>query len=178
MSLADKMKKKSAEFKPIDLNAQNVHAIFRRCLVHADTEEIESSVLFSRFAGYEKSSDAISFDAKKLTASAEVIEYLLGQLKLVHDAKAKVNFSNIAQKYDNTLWTKDITAVAELLHLSMSSGFCSSFLASSKSAVFVPLLPTLSPQDSKFAEWYSTGEWQKRFGKDIKKSESPSHDEK
>lgn len=60
----------------------------------------------------------------------------------------------------------------KFLHLCESVSKISPFVASSNSANLYANIPTLSPKDPKFAEWY------KGYEAQMKKSEGPTPDEK
>ena len=63
MGLRDKYAKKIEEqgFRPIDLNEDNVQAIFNRCIAKEETPEDQcfNSILFSRLRGYSPDAERI-----------------------------------------------------------------------------------------------------------------------
>ena len=177
MSLADRMKKKSSEFKPIDLTEENVHAIFRRCSPKAGCQELSPSFLFVT-ANINPVGNIYHFDKKTLRENSPFVEYLLGQLKAVHDMHLPVAFVSLAEKYDGTIWTKDINTLAELANLGIASGFCSPFLDSEKTTDFILPHTSLSPQDPKFSSWYASGEWIRNSIGIMKNKTAPSVEER
>lgn len=60
----------------------------------------------------------------------------------------------------------------ELLHLGVANKLISPFFAKTKDAGLLKVVPTLSPKDPKFAEWY------KGYEAEMKKAEGPTPDEK
>ena len=50
---------KSEGFRPLELNEDNVQALFNRCLKTDETKEIEYSYLFKKEFGYEETNVAL-----------------------------------------------------------------------------------------------------------------------
>ena len=72
---------KAEGFHPIDLNEDNVQAIFNRCLAKEGTpkENISKSILFSRTMGYDPRDElVINFDKKHyLLINNQLIIYMV-----------------------------------------------------------------------------------------------------
>ena len=68
MGLRDKYAKKIEEqgFRPIDLNEDNVRAIFERCLATEDSVDFIGATLFTKEYGFAENSKQIVFDKKEL----------------------------------------------------------------------------------------------------------------
>ena len=72
-----------AEFTPVDLNEDNVQAIFERCIAREGTPEDQcfNSILFSRLRGYSPDAERIVvFDRENFLANKKYIQYLLSYL--------------------------------------------------------------------------------------------------
>lgn len=161
----------SNKFKPQELNEANVQAIFNRCLATDDTLKGKETtgVLFSRTTGFSgEDVKIIYFDRDKLLANKKNIEYLLGQLKAVHNSNGndvKLPLSDITKRYDGTLWTSDTDPLFKLGYLGVVSeiSLINPVLAKDRSTVISgKVTPTLSPKDPAFPAWWEAhkGEWE------------------
>ena len=171
MGLRDKYAKKIEEqgFRPIDLNEDNVQAIFNRCLATEDTlkEKVSRSILFSRTLGYTPEDEIVFyFDKDKLLDNRKSIEYLFGQLKNTHEKSENLRMQNASYNYQGRKWTDNKTHMLELLYLgcTMETLLISPFYAKSGSTSLAVerLHPTLSPKDPKFPAWWEAhkSEWE------------------
>ena len=141
VGLRDKYAKKIEEqgFRPIELNEDNVQAIFHRCgKVNAD--------------------GSTTWDEEALEKNRTEIRYLLGQLSLVHEGVEEHAWNNaFFKRYTGEAWTGAVNSAIALLNMGLKSGFSGFFEKDSKTFVKLKLgklKPTLSPQDSKFAAWW------------------------
>ena len=104
VGLRDKYAKKIEEqgFRPIDLNEDNVQAIFNRCLATKDTPEADEqlSILFKKIMGYEEDSKPIVFSKSKMEQNKKNILYLMGQLDSVHKGSREVTAKETIFRYD------------------------------------------------------------------------------
>lgn len=130
---------KTEGFHPIDLNEDNVQAIFHRCgKVNAD--------------------GSTTWDEEALKKNRVEIRYLLGQLALVHEGVEEHAWNNaFFKRYTGEAWTGAVNSAIALLNMGFKSGFSGFFEKDSKKFVKLQLIylkPTLSPQDPKFAAWW------------------------
>ena len=58
-------------FHPLELNEDNVRAIFERCLATDDTKNLTAPILFALKNGYSEDSKPIVFDKDKITANRD-----------------------------------------------------------------------------------------------------------
>ena len=155
----------------LDLNEGNVQAIFNRCLAKEDTpkEKETTGVLFSRTTGFSgKDVKIICFNRDKLLVNKKNIEYLLGQLKAVHNSNGndvKLPLADITKRYDGTLWTGDTDPLFKLGYLGVvpEISLINPVLAKDRSTVISgKVTPTLSPKDPNFPAWWEAhkGEWE------------------
>ena len=90
MGLRDKYAKKIEEqgFRPIDLNEDNVQAIFNRCLAKEGENFYNVQVVGLELS--KNPSDIVRLSGEKMEKNDQNIRYLLGQLKTIHlpDVKA------------------------------------------------------------------------------------------
>lgn len=173
MGLRDKYAKKIEEqgFRPIDLNEDNVQAIFERCLAEDGTpkERETTGVLFSRTTGFSDGDvKIISFDRDKLLVNKKNIEYLLGQLKAVHNSNGndvKLPLADLIKRYDGTRWTSDTDPLFKLGYLGVvpEMSLVNPVLAKDRSTVVSgKVKSTLSPKDPAFPAWWEQhkSEWE------------------
>lgn len=159
---ADKVKEKEKNrtFTPLELDEMNVQALFNRCLAKPDSKEIASSVLFSRLLGFSgKDEKIIRFDKTKLTDNKPNIEYLYGQLNVVHKnlSTPKFPIADFISLYNEEFWTKDTDTLFKFLYLGVvpELGLINPVLAKDKTTVLRRnILPTLSPKDPNFPAWW------------------------
>ena len=86
-------------FQPLELNEDNVRAIFERCLAKETSLEKTSSILFYREFGYEKDDIGIVFDKTALHTNRKSIEYLYGQLAVTHGSEGILRMEDFEQSY-------------------------------------------------------------------------------
>ena len=152
-------------FHPLELNQDNVQAIFNRCLATKDTpnSDIYLCKLFKKSMGYEKEDTPIAFIKSRIEENKQNVLYLLGQLKSVHDGSRMITASESIFKYDGKKWTTDNTAIGELYYLARTSNYISPFIQATNRANTEPSVkPTLSPKDPAFPAWWEAhkGEWE------------------
>lgn len=175
MGLKDKMLKKSAEisaqrpaFTPLELNEGNVQAIYNRCAAIKDSEEITKVILFSTRLGFtEEDETVIHFDKNALSKNMQNIEYLYGQLGVVHLGKNKTDrfaIMDFSTTYTGRSWSENKGALLELLYLGCGK-LTMPFVKESDSETTVisdTIKPTLSPKDPNFPAWWEEhkAEWE------------------
>ena len=97
---------KAEGFHPLELNEDNVRAIFNRCLATKDTPEADEqlSILFKKIMGYEEDSKPIVFSKAKIEQNKKNILYLMGQLDSVHRGSREVTAKETIFRYDGKQW--------------------------------------------------------------------------
>ena len=164
-----KKAEKPPEFIPIDLNEDNVQAIFNRCLAadHTPKEQVSRSILFSRTLGYKPEDEIVFyFDKGKLLDNKKNIEYLFGQLKNAHEKNEHMCMGDAFYQYQGRTWTDNRAHMLELLYLgcTMETVLISPFDAKTDATSLgvERLKPTLSPKDPAFPAWWEAhkGEWE------------------
>ena len=148
---------KAEDFHPIDLNEDNVQAIFNRCLAKETSLEKTSSILFYREFGYEKDDIGIVFDKTALHTNRKSIEYLYGQLAVTHGSEGILRMEDFEQSYLGHKWTENKSYIMQLLYLgsAQSERILSYFDAEyNGTALYVDIHPTLSPKDPAFPAWW------------------------
>ena len=157
------LEESSNQFKPQELNEENVQAIFNRCLAEIEDRKTTTlATLFPPELGYEDDPDAqVLFQTDALLQNKKNIEYLYGQLKEVHDETPvrRVSFWDFSVAYSGKPWIQEEQAVLQLLYLGVNYHLLliEPFWAKNDtSRVFKekPVKPTLSPKDPAFpAGW-------------------------
>ena len=160
---------KQEVFQPLELNEANVQAIFNRCLA-ADgasvlSEDTTASSLYFSSLGWEKEDDGLRFVTSQLQANQKNIQYLVGQLKPVHEGQHILTLEDMAKNYQGSVWARERASLMQLLYLGSSDAL----------AIFSPLIakwngttlnmsikPTLSPKDPAFPAWWEEhkAEWE------------------
>ena len=165
------LEESSNQFKPQELNEENVHSIFNRCLAEIEDRKTTTlATLFPPELGYEDDPDAqVLFQTDALLQNKKNIEYLYGQLKEVHDETPvrRVSFWDFSVAYSGKPWTQEEQAVLQLLYLGVNYHLLliEPFWAKNDtSRIFKekPVKPTLSPKDPAFSAWWEEhkAEWE------------------
>lgn len=149
---------KNEGFRPIDLNEDNVQAIFNRCLAKEGEDFYNVQVAGSELT--KNPSDIVPLSKQKMEKNAQNIRYLLGQLKTIHlpDVKA-ITLQEGFFRYDNHVWTKDFYSLFQLYALALGCVYFRGF-SQTKDGNITSLIdynrctPTLSPKDPAFPAWW------------------------
>lgn len=149
---------KNEGFRPIDLNEDNVQAIFNRCLAKEGEDFYNVQVAGSELT--KNPSDIVPLSKQKMKKNAQNIRYLLGQLKTIHlpDVKA-ITLQEGFFRYDNHVWTKDFYSLFQLYALALGCVYFRGF-SQTKDGNITSLIdysrctPTLSPKDPAFPAWW------------------------
>ena len=155
----------SNKFKPQELNEANVQAIFHRCLAEDGAAETTASSLYFSSLGWEKEDDGLRFVTSQIQANQKNIQYLVGQLKPIHEEQHILTLEDMAKNYQGIVWARERASLMQLLYLGSSDTL----------TIFSPLIakwngttlnmfikPTLSPKDPAFPAWWEAhkGEWE------------------
>lgn len=131
------------KYAELDLNEDNVKAIFNRC-------------------GKENDDGSTAWNEEALKQNKANIFYLLGQLALVHKGVKEHELdSAFIKKYDGNTWLHSASPLIPLLNMGGSSGFCSFFKQDDKQFVELHLYTlkrTVSPKDPYFPVWWESAE--------------------
>lgn len=144
-------------FKPVDLCYGIVNALFNSCLKTSDSTSFIQVNLYTQKRGYPEDSEPVYFDADAIQKFEKKITYIFGQLKLAHLDAPIIGGSiqDFLEKYNDQYWATDGVTLLKLLHLGMANNNISPFYAKTDTAVLsTELIPTLSPKDPNFKEWY------------------------
>ena len=160
-----KKAEKPPEFIPIDLNEGNVQAIFNRCLAKEGAAETTASSLYFSSLGWEKEDDGLLFDKRQIRASQKSLQYLLGQLKPVHEEQHILTLEDMTKTYQGVIWAKDRASLMQLLYLGSSDELTLFAPLAAKwngTTLEMPIAPTLSPKDPAFPVWWEEhkAEWE------------------
>ena len=128
VGLRDKYAKKIEEqgFRPIDLNEDNVQAIFNRCLAKEGENFYNVQVVGLELS--KNPSDIVQLSGEKMEKNDQNIRYLLGQLKTIHLPNVKaITLQEGFFRYDNHVWTKDLECLFQLYALALGSVYFRGF---------------------------------------------------
>lgn len=174
MGLRDKYAKRVAEqgFRPLELNEDNVQAIFNRCLA---TEEEKCSFMKHRalqvlkplLTG--KTSAEVYLSTEKIGENQKNIEFLFGQIKNIHYNNSAIGLQEGFITYQDTVWTREVENLLKLYALAQSKGLITEFSALPTDPNIISAIkasdvrPTLSPKDPAFPAWWEQhrAEWEK-----------------
>ena len=143
------------KYVPLDLNADNVAKIYNDCqITESTTEYYEISLELEDF-GYPQNSKPLYFDVSSLNAHIPSIYYLFGQLKNAHEPTYFLGIKDVLKKYDGTSWSDKRVSPIYLLHLGIAAAAITPPNFNLKACIFADdLVPTLSPKDPNFSEWW------------------------
>ena len=150
-----------SNFKPIELNERNVKALFKRCLPDEIESKNSDSLIFSQVLSPEycgKSSEKVFLSKQKTKEYRASILYLLGQLKPLNLNRPAFALQEGFLRYDDTFWTKDYDILFKLYSLGLASACLAPFVSTKDlitTAKSSDCIPTLSPRDSNFQEWFN-----------------------
>lgn len=142
----------------IELNERNVKILFKKCLSNGDNPAEElylARVLKPEYCG--KESEIIRLSKNSVLERKSMIQYLLGQIKAFHDDRESFALQEGFLRYDDIFWTKDYEVLFKLYALALSSASITSFVSYKDiigSVKSPDCIPTLSPRDPNFSEWY------------------------
>ena len=156
-------------FIPLELNEANVQAIFNRCLATVESTEIVSVSPFPTITGYSAIGNKIvDFDEGELLAHKRSMEYLFGQLQIVHKGafRCKHKLEDFFTDYCGKQWTDDQKYIMEFIYLSITPQIWLMRPFSQRdddtTSIKDDIRPTLSPKDPDFPAWWEAhkGEWE------------------
>lgn len=152
-------------FTPPELNEGNVQAIFNRCLATDGVTETTASSLYFSSLGWKQEDDGLLFDKNNLRANQKIIQYLVGQLKPVHEGQRILTLEDMTKTYQGTNWVRERASLMQLLYLGSSDEFTVFAPLVAKwngTTLNMPIAPTLSPKDPAFPAWWEAhkAEWE------------------
>ncbi len=166
MGFKERLKKFDKDkFVASSLNESTVKTIFYNCMVKPDTKE-ENMIdifLFDEAAGFEENNQVFTFDELAVQKNSKIINYIIGQLKNVHDKNRMPKVDELFLTYQNKAWTASTSPVMELLYLLTVN---SNILKLNKQIEHITFMneekPTLSPEDPNFPAWWEEhkSEWE------------------
>ena len=113
----------------------------------------------------------VEFDNSILLENKLNIRYLYGQLNAVHASKnklQKLSINDLKTNYTGTVWSQSKATLLELLYLGCTDtlNLCDPFSKKNIDTTMIStsIVPTLSPKDSNFPEWWEKhkSEWEDR----------------
>ena len=135
------------------LSVERLNTIFRNTLVTNKSTSVIKVVLFQQNNGFEQDSKPVFFDEYIIGEDKQLIEYLFGQLKDVHDGKMIITMNSAMQRYDGA-WTSNPNAVMALLHLGLAAGLIEPYKKGVGAKLTHPIIPTMHTLDDDFPQWY------------------------
>lgn len=197
----------SAERNALDLCTSSINSVFNECIATPTTlpSDMETVYLFlpifskditkeliaasteyssdkkkeliSNLMDFEDTTTPINFDKTKLAENRKKIQFMFGQLSVVHRARAndgplQLTADNSHIKYDGSTWNREDVSLMQLYYLAIAADLSLGFWPPSKAAGIGidTLFPTLSPNDPNFPAWWAEhkAEWE---GTDLNRAE-------
>ena len=171
-SKAEKLKRlrelrEARSFRPIELTASNVNAIFRRCMATEQTnkDDIVGNYLFSKKAGFDEDAGVFYMSESQLQKNSSEILYLIGQLYDIHNTDGIILLKNISKNYNNLPWieTSDLKEAERTIYNLIALGttaygkdgspIISAIVKEWGGCAAADIMPTLSPKDPAFKAW-------------------------
>ena len=146
----------------LELNEENVNAIFDDCLAQGEPLDETMNISFSR----DKLVQQLPFHIQRCSAHKEQLRFMLGQIHNFHKTavKSKITPEGGALRYTGEAWTQSSNILAALYYLAVQASLIYPFMQEDAAKQFttIPLshavVPTLSPADAGFAAWCSEHE--------------------
>ena len=135
------------------LELEQLNSLFRNTLALKASKSVVGVVLYPKDNGFKQDSKPIFFDESVINDSKQLIEYLFGQLKDVHDGKMIITMNSAMQRYDGA-WTSNPNAVMALLHLGLAAGLIEPYKKGVGAKLTHPIIPTMHTLDDDFPQWY------------------------
>lgn len=144
-----------SEFTPIDLSEENIIKLIQSCMLTNNTKTVMNISLQTKDGGFEKDGDPVKFDFDKVKEQEKEIQFLFGQLALVHLDHKILKPGLSFRKYTGEDWTKNKGLLITFLHLGIGAKAISYFVKDlGGSFVSADVVPTLSPIDPNFKIWF------------------------
>ena len=172
MGLKDKLKNRqnsnTPEANAIDLCDVSINAIFFRCVARPTTlpSDMETVYLFVHPSNidFKDTTRPINFDKPKLAENYKKIQYMFGQLEVVHKNISTLSPDNSSMKYDGSEWNSEDVSLMQLYYLAIAAHLTLRFFPQTKTMpIFLDrTVPTLSPNDPNFPAWWEEhkAEWE------------------
>ena len=139
------------------LGIERLNSMFRNALATNISKSVVKVVLFQQNNGFEQDSKPVFFDEYIIGEDKQLIEYLFGQLKDVHDGKMIITMNSAMQRYDGT-WTSNQNAILALLHIGLAAGLIEPYKKGVGARLTHPIIPTLHTRDLNFGPWIRANE--------------------
>ena len=134
------------------LDLERLNQMFRNTLALKTSKSVIGVVLYPKDNGFKQDSKSVFFDESLLNENKQLIEYLFGQLKDVHDGRMIITMDSAMQRYDGA-WTSNPNAVMALLHLGLAAGLIEPYKKDVGAKLTHPVIPTLHTRDLNFGPW-------------------------
>ncbi len=143
-------------FRPLDLNPVTINGMFKKSLCTSDTKNAFSVFFKRKEMGFPNNSDPVVFDMDRLNANRDTIAFLFGQLYTSHHQEDLLfTLNDLFKKYNGENWTTNPVDIMKLVHLGLVSEYFVQFDAKGPSSSMMGnLIPTLSPKDPNYQQWY------------------------
>lgn len=142
------------KYIPGGLDADIIKGYFNQTLATRQSKNVIKCVLFQKEKGFPNDSKPIFFDKDLIEHIKPALEFIVGQLKDVHEQKDHITPQSATKRYDNITWIKDQNSLLSFLHLACAARLIAPIDAKTSNLKFLEdIYPTIDVFDSNFKEW-------------------------
>ena len=142
------------DYIPADLRPDLIDAIFKSAVATKTSKSVIKCILFKKENGFPQDSRPIFFDEEEIKIITPKLEYLLGQVKAVHQNQKSITPQSAIKKYDDTTWLNNQNTLLSFLHLLCAANIVEPINAKTSNLDFIEeIYPTISVSDPNFLSW-------------------------
>ena len=142
------------QYIPNELHIESVKGFFNHSLATRQSKNVIKCVLFQKAKGFPNDSKPIFFDKDLIEHIKPTLEFMMGQLKDVHDKNDHITPQSATKRYDNISWIQDQNSLLSFLHLACAAKLIAPIDAKTSNLYFLEnIYPTISVFDPNFKEW-------------------------
>ena len=142
------------KYMPNGLSADTIKSYFNQTLATRQSKHIIKCVLFQKANGFPSDSKPIFFDEDLIEHIKPSLEFMMGQLKDVHDGNDHITPQSATKRYDNITWIQDQNSLLSFLHLACAAELIAPINAQNSNLKFLEdIYPTIAVLDPSFKKW-------------------------
>ena len=142
------------KYLPLGLVSDTMKSFFNQTLATRQSKNVIKCVLFQRKSGFQDDSKPLYFDEDLLEHIKPALEFMMGQLKDVHEHKKSITPQSLIKRYDDVIWVDNQNDILRFLHLACAAGLIYPIDAKTSSLTFCKeIYPTIDVLDPNFRDW-------------------------
>lgn len=142
------------KYLPNGLHADTIKSFFNHTLATRQSKNVIKCVLFQRKSGFQDDSKPLYFDEDLLEHIKPSLEFMMGQLKDVHEHKKSITPQSLIKRYDDVIWVDNQNDILRFLHLACAARLIYPIDAKTSSLTFCKeIYPTIAVLDPDFRDW-------------------------